>query len=70
MLSTKDDKLYKYSPKEVYARLYALEAILKHLDENENDPRKKERMRIKIAKRLIHNGIETGRGLYDASHRN
>ena len=62
--------MFEIHTKEIYARLYALETILKHLDEHKNDSRKKERMRVQIAKKHICKFIETGRKLYDESHRN
>ena len=59
------DFIYDYSSREIFARVYALEAVLKHLDESENDSRKKERMRVQIAKNLISKQIKIGHEIYD-----
>ena len=64
------EKLYNYSPKEAFARLYVLEKVLTHLNENKNDRRKKERMRIRIALAHIYEWMKIGEDVYDKSHSN
>ena len=59
------EKLFKISPKKIFVRFYALEALLEHLTESVKHPCKKERLRSQLARKTIKHWFEEGDKVYE-----